>query len=281
MGAGIHGGRQRIRTAQDDLAHEALDGPPVLAQAQGEVIEEFRVGGPIPVESEVIRRGDDSPAHEVHPDAVGGDARGQGVLGADEPLGELQPAAGACGQLHGIAAVQHRDQSARDAAGLLADLAPHEERAVVGDALADSHRAGGIGGGQRRQGALGVHAALAVGVGASSGPTRCGVCEGPWPGSPCRQQVLAFRAQPEAQEARGLPVAPVVRRAVQRLRAPEDPGHRVVIALGNRVELVVVASGTGDRNAEDRPCGDVDLLVHDVHDELLATAFVEPLGTQR
>ena len=39
-----------------------------------------------------------------------------------------------------------------------------------------------------------------------------------------------------------------------RLGAGEDPGHRVVVALGDRVELVVVAPRTADASAPGTPC---------------------------
>ena len=69
-------------------------------------------------------------------------------------------------------------------------------------------------------------------------------------------------------------------RARAGLRAAEDAGERVVIALGDRVHLVVVAAGAGDRQAEEGARGRLDLLVDDVQDELPAVLGVVGLAAE-
>ena len=53
------------------------------------------------------------------------------------------------------------------------------------------------------------------------------------------------------------------------MRAVEDAGEGVVVLLRDRVELVVVAAGTAEREAEERLAHGVDLVVHHVADDLL------------
>ena len=58
------------------------------------------------------------------------------------------------------------------------------------------------------------------------------------------------------------------------------PGERVVVALGDRVELVVVAAGAGDRQPEEGARGRLDLLVDHVQDELPAVLGVVGLAAE-
>src|SRR5207302_8323079 len=70
-------------------------------------------------------------------------------------------------------------------------------------------------------------------------------------------------------------------RAVARVRAAEDADERVVVALADRVELVIVAASAGHRQAEDRLERHVHLLVGEVHLELARIALVVDLRTNR
>ena len=65
------------------------------------------------------------------------------------------------------------------------------------------------------------------------------------------------------------------------LRAEEDPGQGVIIGRGNGVELVIVASGTADRQAHERARRRVDLLVDDIHLHLDRVVFGQHLGAER
>ena len=69
-------------------------------------------------------------------------------------------------------------------------------------------------------------------------------------------------------------------RAVTGLRALENARKRVIVALGDRVELVIVAARTGDGQAEKCLAGDVDLLVGQVEHELPAVLHVERLAAE-
>ena len=56
---------------------------------------------------------------------------------------------------------------------------------------------------------------------------------------------------------------------LQNARAVEDAGQRVVVGLRDRIELVVVAAGTAERQAQERLADRVDLVVDHVADHLL------------
>ena len=69
-------------------------------------------------------------------------------------------------------------------------------------------------------------------------------------------------------------------RAVAGLGTLEDAGEGVIVALADRVELVVVAARASDRQAEKRLARDVDLLVGQVEHELLAVLGVVGLAAE-
>ena len=62
--------------------------PFVLDQLRGQPVEQFGVCGQVALQAEVVRRLDNAPAEVPLPDAVGNDACGQRVIGADHPLGQ-------------------------------------------------------------------------------------------------------------------------------------------------------------------------------------------------
>ncbi len=64
-------------------------------------------------------------------------------------------------------------------------------------------------------------------------------------------------------------LGPLGTKVFQDVRAVEDAGEGVVVLLRDRVELVVVAAGTTEREAEERLAHGVDLVVHHVADDLL------------
>ena len=69
--------------------------------------------------------------------------------------------------------------------------------------------------------------------------------------------------------------------AVERLRAAQDAGQRIVISRRHRIELVVVAARAGDGQPEERPPDDFNLLVNHVHAEQLALGLLQCLRAQR
>ena len=62
---------------------------------------------------------------------------------------------------------------------------------------------------------------------------------------------------------------------LERVRVLQNAGERVIIARGNRIELVVVAAGAADRLRQNALADDVELLVHHVHLELLFVLLFE------
>ena len=69
--------------------------------------------------------------------------------------------------------------------------------------------------------------------------------------------------------------------SVHRVRALEDAGQRVVIRRRDRVELVVVAAGTAQRQAEERSADRVNLLVDNVHLHFDRVVFGEHFRADR
>ena len=63
------------------------------------------------------------------------------------------------------------------------------------------------------------------------------------------------------------PLRDVVGVVVQRMRAAENPGERVIVARRHGIEFVIVAARAADRHPEKRLAERVELLVHDVHAE--------------
>ena len=63
------------------------------------------------------------------------------------------------------------------------------------------------------------------------------------------------------------PLRDVVGVVVQRMRAAENPGERVVVARRHGIEFVIVAARAANRHPEKRLAERVELLVHNVHAE--------------
>ena len=69
--------------------------------------------------------------------------------------------------------------------------------------------------------------------------------------------------------------------SAERLRAREDPGHRVIVGLRDRVELVIMTARTTQRQTHHRPTDRIHLVVNAVELKLLAVPFVQIHRTQR
>ena len=67
--------------------------------------------------------------------------------------------------------------------------------------------------------------------------------------------------------------------ACQRFGTVEDPRDGVVIGLRDRVELVVVASSTGDRHSQKCATRHIDLVIDHIHLELIDVAVDRRFGT--
>ena len=80
-----------------DEAEEFFHGPAVFHEGDGEVVEQFGMGGRGAFDAEVFDGGDEAVAEEFGPPAVDGDAGGEGVFFGNEPLGEAEAVGGAGG----------------------------------------------------------------------------------------------------------------------------------------------------------------------------------------
>src|SRR5262245_24847043 len=64
-------------------------------------------------------------------------------------------------------------------------------------------------------------------------------------------------------------------RMLQRPDVPQNPGHRIVVASRDWIELVVVAARTTDGLCQESLAQCVQLLVHDIHFQLLLVLLLE------
>ena len=78
-----------------------------------------------------------------------------------------------------------------------------------------------------------------------------------------------------------LAVTPAIDRAVERIGAAKDAGHRVIVPGWDGVKLVVVTAGARDGQAKECPCRCIDLLVDHVEFEKYLVALIERFGAKR
>lgn len=83
------GGGLLVGLGEDYFLHEGFDVPTGIDELKGEVVEEFGVAGPHALSAEVLGSFDEAGAEELLPEAVYGDAGGEGVFFFDEPVGEV------------------------------------------------------------------------------------------------------------------------------------------------------------------------------------------------
>jgi hypothetical protein len=93
VGAFVMVAAELVGAARHDLGDEGLHRPAMLDEARREVVEQGGVGRGLARGPEVVGSLDETDAEEMLPDAVGHDPRGEGMLGAGDPAGELEPAA--------------------------------------------------------------------------------------------------------------------------------------------------------------------------------------------
>ena len=95
-----------------------------------------------------------------------------------------------------------------------------------------------------------------------------------------RQEGLVggLAARSERMQVPAREVAPIEQVAVDRLGARQDARQGVVVAGGDRVELVVVAPGAADRQPEEGLADRVELLVDHVDQQLLLVGRADHLG---
>ena len=132
-----------IGLRKDDLANQLLGGPPVLDEVRGEVVEKFRVGRRIALQSHVAGCGNQRAAHQISPDPVGGRARRERIVGAGDRLGQFFPAGLFFGK--GFAA-QSGQKPARHGIAAIGTVAPVVDSRVPQVRFLDHHGAGRRGG---------------------------------------------------------------------------------------------------------------------------------------
>ena len=111
---GLGFGGELVGAAEDDLADEGFEGAAAGAEFGGEVVEEGGVGGFFALGAEVVDGADEAAAEELSPEAVDDDSVEQGVVGAGDPVGELEAAAGAGRDSGGGAGVEDAGEAAGD-----------------------------------------------------------------------------------------------------------------------------------------------------------------------
>ena len=263
-----------------------------------------------PHDAEVVGCRDDPFAHQLEPHAVGYYPGSERVVAGGDPESEVEPPA-PCGDFRRLVGrAEHLHEAAWHRFTRLIHFAARQERAVDGlRAVEDPHderpRAAvlakliEVGPGRRQLGAGALHAEerrrpvllLPFAAGGLRLARRRFGTHGevlhlpPEPGKIVGRERRDGRGQPglrrQLDERRRMDVLQLHSGAVERLGAHEDAGQRVVVALRDGVEGVVVAAGAGECEPEHRLRHDVDLLVDDVHLELSPVAFIEPLGAER
>ena len=83
------------------------------------------------------------------------------------------------------------------------------------------------------------------------------------------------------REGRVDPMRDVVGVILERLGAAHDSGKRVVVAGGNGIELVIVAAGAADGEAEEGAAHGVELFIDDVHAQHAFVLFFVIGGAKR
>ena len=242
-----------IGAAENDAADETLDGPAFAHETGGEVVEQFRMRGPLTRGAEVIRGAHQTLAKKMLPHAVDHHPRGEWMLRTGQPPGELEPAA-----LFGIRDLNGRgpagaEKTARDGGPEFFGIAVDVEFAIDhGPGLARAHGerciTGIFEGGSRRR-------AVRFVFGNDGFRRRM---HGDFGG---RLELMERRLR--CRESL------MSRRAPEGLGAPENAGQRVIIAGGNGVRFVIVTARAADTEPHDAAADDVDLIGDDIHFEIV------------
>ena len=292
-----------VGTAQHQAADQALLGPAVRDEPQREGVEQLRVGGRLAATSEVIDRADDPLAEQPLPDAIHGDPRGQRIVAARDPVGQLAAAAltgrDQCWPVLRDDPHEPSGDLVAQRVGVAPDRDPHAARPggiVHGEG--DRHGRG------EELGMLDVRGELAdAGLQLPPLLLECLPRRRVDPvAPPALPLTLEYRADlPDAMpcpltfgrerpdgfpmllepgfplglfrrgfrqlgDRRPAPYAPLG--PADRLRAGEDPRQCVVVAERDGIELVVVAPRTAEGHAQERLAHLVDLLIDHVDAQL-------------
>ena len=92
---GDFGGALPVRLRHHDLLREPLQIPVVFLEADGQIVEQFRMGGFRSLRAEIVHGANDAFAEMPLPDAVDEDAGDKRILAGHHPVGQDQAAVGA------------------------------------------------------------------------------------------------------------------------------------------------------------------------------------------
>ena len=67
-----------------------FDVPPGLNEFGGEIVEQFRMGRPFALGAEIFNALGDAGAEIESPETIDQDARGKGIVGGGDPVGEIE-----------------------------------------------------------------------------------------------------------------------------------------------------------------------------------------------
>ena len=269
---GVVGVGLLVGGAEDDEAVELFDGPAVLHEAGGKVVDQRGVAGRGGLVAEVVGRGDKAFAEVLLPDAVDEDAGGEGVGGAGDVAGEFEAAA-ALSIGGAVDRVGREDfkEAAGDDVGFVLGFAADEDGEVAGVAAVDEDfgagRCAGVIGFEVAQ--LGLqHDLLAEDLLSFFRVDLAGAARGLkflaeggfFGGELCGlgRVVAVFGSVGDGEESGQVGDAGGLG------ATGKDAVEGIVILGRNGVEFVVVAAGAGDGEAEEGFGGDVDAVVNDV-----------------
>ena len=244
--------------------------PSGFDEPAGQPVEQFRMIGGLAEPAEIVGRADDPFAEMPEPDPVHHHPGGQRMIGARQPVPQLEGPLRALSTTVPFAIGQGRGKASRD---LLAerqvaapDVNPDVDRLPILDAHRDRDRRGFL---------LELREARALPA-KVLGQARTVILLGCGPGLLGQGVDLRLAARdflPKRLDRRLLGLRP--ERALlphgddlvvlHRPGGLEDAGHPVVVGGRDRVELVVVASGTAHREAHEHAADRIHLLVDDVH----------------
>ena len=102
---------------------------------------------------------------------------------------------------------------------------------------------------------------------AASARARSTAVRGPRPIQPAaRALAVGGRFERDAEHVRAIRLGADVREDVRR---KEDAGEPVIVRRADRIELVIMTPGAGDRQAEKRLANDIDLVIRNVGEQFL------------
>ena len=260
--------RELIGLREHDLAVDRLDRPAAGDEPGGEPVEQLGMTRRLAAEPEVGRRGDDSPAEVVLPDPVDHHAGRQGIARAESASAPARAARCSCDGTGGGGSPSrnaNRGTPRGTTSPGLAGIAPPLERRIDRLPLGDGVAARQVRRKRRPLAARQLRAQVLQPAGrrrvflrlerldrrvrASASRSLIGLQPGLGP--------RRFDQRDEIQPREALRLQ-LLGAGVGEGRAGEDAVKCVIVALADRVELVVVAAGAAEREPQEGAAGRLD-----------------------